>query len=125
LQAGELWRLVTPVLLHGSLLHLGFNMLWLYGLGSQIEAGRGTWPFLGLMLVFAVASNLTQYLWAGPHFLGMSGVVYGLFSYVWMQSRYMPKPDLWIDKGNAVILIVWLFLCMTGLLGPIANAAHV
>jgi GlpG protein len=86
LLAGEVWRLVTPVLLHGSLLHLGFNMLWLYSLGSQVETGRGTLRFLALVLAFSVVSNLTQYLWAGPNFLGMSGVVYGLFAYVWMQS---------------------------------------
>jgi GlpG protein len=125
LLAGEVWRLVTPVLLHGSLLHLGFNMLWLYSLGSQVETGRGTLRFLALVLAFSVVSNLTQYLWAGPNFLGMSGVVYGLFAYVWMQSRYMPRPDLWIDKNNAIVLMVWLVLCMTGLLGPIANAAHI
>lgn len=125
LQAGELWRLVTPTLLHGSLLHLGFNMLWLYSLGSQIENTRGRWLHVGLLIVFAVASDLAQYLWSGPHFLGMSGVVYGLFGYVWMQARYAPRPDLFIDKANAVILMGWLVLCMSGLLGNVANAAHV
>jgi GlpG protein len=55
----------------------------------------------------------------------MSGVVYGLFAYVWMHARYMRAPDLWIDKNNTILMIGWLLACMTGLLGPVANAAHV
>jgi GlpG protein len=125
LQEGEVWRLVTPILLHGSVLHLGFNMLWLYSLGSQIEIQRGKLRFIALLLFLAMSSNVAQYLWAGPNFLGMSGVVYGLFGYIWMQARYLPRPDVWIDKSTAVVLMVWLVICMTGLLGPIANAAHV
>lgn len=125
LQAGEFWRLVTPILLHGSLLHVAFNMLWLYSLGSQIEVKRGAPTFVGIVLAAAVVGNVAQYLWAGPNFWGMSGVVYGLFGFVWLQSRTMTNPDIWIEKGNVVLLVGWLLFCMTGLLGPIANAAHV
>lgn len=124
LQEGEIWRLVTPILMHGSVLHLGFNMLWLYNLGGQIEQRRGKLPFVALVLCTAVFSNLTEYLWSGPAFLGMSGVVYALAGYVWMQARY-GVPDLYLDKVNVVILVGWMFLCMTGLVGRVANAAHV
>lgn len=125
LGAGQVWRLVTPVLMHGSFLHIGFNMLWLYTLGGQIERRRGSWPFVMLFLAIAILSNLTQYVWRGPAFLGMSGVVYGLFGYVWMQSRYGRSQDLWIDRNSAVLLVGWLVVCMTGALGPVANGAHV
>jgi len=59
-----------------------------------------------------------------PLFGGMSGVLYGLFGYAWMKSRFEPGLGLWVDQGTVVILIAWFFLCMTGLVGPIANAAH-
>jgi GlpG protein len=81
--------------------------------------------YVGLLLLLAVGSDLAEYLWSGPMFHGMSGVVYELFGYVWMQARYLPRPDLFIDRNNAIVLMVWLFLCMSGLLGAIANAAHV
>src|SRR5690606_37673500 len=52
LAEGEVWRLVTPIFLHANLLHLGFNMLWLYSLGSQVELQRGKWRFTALLLSF-------------------------------------------------------------------------
>ena len=38
---GELWRLLTPALLHGSLLHIAFNMYALYSLGTSLERYYG------------------------------------------------------------------------------------
>ena len=71
IRQGQLWRLLTPIFLHLGWLHLVFNLFWLYYLGSQIEARRGTW-FLGWMiLVIAVLSNLLQYfVGQSPMFLG-------------------------------------------------------
>ena len=125
LEAGQVWRLVSPVFLHAGFIHLGFNMLWLYNLGRQIEVMRGRRLYVALLFGVAVVSSLTQYVWEGPYFVGMSGVVYGLFAYVWMQARFMSSPDLWIDKNNSILIMGWLLACMTGLLGPVANAAHV
>ena len=78
---GEIWRLFTPILMHGDFLHIFFNMLWLRDLGSMIEGRQGTWLFALQVLVFALISNMVQYILSGPSFLGMSGVVYGLFGY--------------------------------------------
>ena len=49
--AGQLWRLITPVLLHGGLLHLGFNMYALYILGPGLERYFGHLRFLALSLI--------------------------------------------------------------------------
>lgn len=121
---GEVWRLVTPVFLHFGPMHLLFNMLWLHSLGSAIEIRRGTFRFALLVLWLAAASNTAEYLWSGPTFGGMSGVVFGLFGYVWIKSRFDPSAGLYIDPGNVTMMLFWLVLCMTGLVGRIANAAH-
>jgi GlpG protein len=55
----------------------------------------------------------------------MSGVNYALFGYIWIKQRYEPYLGLGISDQSSLILIVWLFLCMTGWVGPVANAGHV
>ena len=121
---GQVWRLFTPVFLHFTLLHLLFNMLWLRDLGSMIEAHKGPGALLGLILAMAAFSNVAQYLHSGPMFGGMSGVVYGLFGYIWMQTRFNPASGLVLQAQTVTMMIVWFFVCLTGLVGHVANTAH-
>ena len=127
---GQIWRLVTPVFLHFSILHILFNMVWLLDLGTMIELRRNWRVLAVLFLVIAVTSDFGQYLYMAqripsfPFFGGMSGVVYGLFGYVWMKGRYEPEQGMALHPNNISIMLFWLVLCMTGALGPIANAAH-
>jgi len=121
---GQIWRLFTPMFIHFGILHLFFNMLWLRDLGSMIEARKSSWMLLLLVLVFAGASNIAQYVQSGPIFGGMSGVVYGLFGYMWMQSKFNPASGLSLQPQTVTMMIAWFFLCLTGLMGPIANTAH-
>ena len=121
---GEVWRLLTPILLHFSVLHILFNMMWLHHLGGAIESHEGT-RRLGLMVaVMGLVSNLLQYWMAGPMFGGMSGVVYGLFGYTLMCVRFDPASPYELDRVNTVLMIGWFFLCLTGAVGNIANWAH-
>lgn len=129
---GEVWRLITPILLHFGLPHIFFNMLWLQTLGNAIEFRRGTWAITGIVLVVAIVSNVAEYevsAWMGQinpgRFGGMSGVNYGLFGYLWVKDRFDPSAGLAISRQTTMWMMLWLFLCMTGLVGPIANTAHV
>lgn len=122
--SGQIWRLVTPMFIHYGALHLVFNMLWLKDLGGQIEKEYGWGHLLGLVGVIAGVSNGVQYWWHGPHFGGMSGVVYGLFGYIWYRSYYEPGCRVDVDEGTKKLMLIWLFVCMTGAFGAIANAAH-
>jgi GlpG protein len=123
---GEIWRLVTPIFMHVTILHLIFNMCWLYALGGAIERRRGALRYVSLVLVLAVLSNLTQYFlghptWDGstlrlvlqPNFAGMSGVVYGLFGYIWMKARFQPELGLGMHPNTITFMMLWFFLCMT------------
>lgn len=122
--SGQVWRLFTPVLLHFSLWHLLFNLLWMQDLGTALEARIGTWRFAGLVVLVAVASNLAQYVAGGAGFGGMSGVVYGLFGYLWVRSRQDFHFGLYVSSMTSSLLLVFLALGIFGLLGPTANAAH-
>jgi len=123
-RAGEVWRLFTPVLIHFGPVHLLFNMMWLFQLGSMIEGRQGHTHFALLTLGLAIGSNLAQYRLFGPEFGGMSGVIYGLFGYIWLRGKFDPGSGLFIDRQNVVLMIVWFFLCLTGWIGPVANGAH-
>jgi GlpG protein len=121
---GQVWRLFTPMFLHFSIIHILFNMLWLRDLGSMIEARKSPGLLLVLVLTIAAISNLAQFQVSGPMFGGMSGVVYGLLGYVWMQGRFNPASGLALQKQTVTLMIVWFFLCLSGLMGNIANTAH-
>jgi len=120
----EPWRLLTPMLIHFGIMHLVFNMLWLYRLGSQIEkVERSARALLGLVVLTQVPGALVQFSVSGPLFGGMSGVVYGLFGFTWMQARYASKGYALTDQDTLWIM-GWFVLCATGLVGHVANAQH-
>lgn len=78
--SGEWWRLVTATFLHGSLLHLGFNLLALWLLGTQIEKFLGSKNFLILYFASAIGGSLASYYFSPPatFSIGASGAVFGL-----------------------------------------------
>ncbi len=125
LRAGELWRLFTPIFVHFGALHLLFNMMWLWDLGGAIERLKRA-SFLALFVAGSgAASNLLQYgITRSPNFGGMSGVVYALLGYVWMQGRFHPAFGIALHRSTVAMMLAWYALCWTGLLGPIANWAH-
>ena len=134
---GQVWRLVTPAFIHFGWLHIIFNMMWLYQLGGQIEMRRGSLRLALLVVAIAGLSNFCQYyvgfsLLGGlrttpnPMFGGMSGVVFGLLGYSWMKSRYDPASGVFIRPDTVTFMIIWFFLCLSGIgfFSHVANTAH-
>ncbi|MDA7916301.1 rhomboid family intramembrane serine protease [Verrucomicrobia bacterium] len=122
IKTGQIWRMVTPVILHGSLLHIIFNMMWFVQLAGMIERIQGSAFVAGLIVTLSIISNLTQYSFVGSNFVGMSGVVYGLVGYIWMREKCDFASGYHLSPNAFIILIVWFFLCF-GMEG-IANHAH-
>ena len=59
--------MITPIFIHFNLLHLIFNMYWLFALGTEIEFRRKSWRFLLFVFVAALVSNVGQfYFTRGP-----------------------------------------------------------
>ena len=123
-ESGEVWRLVTPIFLHFGILHIAFNMFWLYDLGTLIERKLGSWRYLLIVLVMAIVSNVAQFVAAGPMFGGMSGVVYGLFGYAWVRGRLDPTCGLYLRPDIAFWMIGFFVICALGLIPNVANWAH-
>ncbi len=121
---GQVWRLVTPIFIHFGVIHLVFNMFWLFDLGGQIERARRSPFLLGLVAAAAVIPNVSEYFWSGPFFGGMSGVVYALFGYVWIKGKYEPHLNMGVSQQTVLIMMVWLVICMVGVIPNVANMAH-
>ncbi len=121
---GEPWRAILPIFLHYGAMHLVFNMLWLKELGGQIEFLKGRVFLGGLVAAVAVLSNSAQFLATGPGFGGMSGVVYGLFGYLWIKSKREPWSGFIIDPQTVWMMLAWFGLCFTGWFGPVAHIVH-
>ena len=121
----QFFKMLSPILLHGGLVHLAFNMMWLWELGSRIEKFQSMLTMVITVVVLGLVSNTIQYLYGGGNnFGGMSGVVYGLFAYIWMWQLFEPRAGLGLP-GSLIIFMLLSLVIMTMLgLSMIANAAH-
>lgn len=123
--SGQWWRLLGPALIHFSVLHIAFNLLWWWSLGRQIEITFGITSLLMLFVFSAVVSNVAQLLVSGANFGGLSGVVYALVGCVWWLGWLKPNWGLTLPKPIVVFLLVWLVVGYLDVL-PVhmANTAH-
>ncbi|MCQ4264222.1 rhomboid family intramembrane serine protease [Stutzerimonas stutzeri] len=133
LATGQWWRLITPIFVHFGILHLAMNSMWFWELGRRIEAHQRAWMLLALTIAFGLVSNFAQYLFGGPGiFGGLSGVLYGLLGHCWLYQKLAPNAAYRLPPGVVVLMLVWLVICLTGVIEvlsfgalAIANAAHV
>jgi rhomboid protease GluP len=75
---GQYWRLITPMFLHGSLLHIGFNMYALYAIGPALERFYGHWRFALLYLLAGFAGNVLSFAMSPAPSYGASTAIFGL-----------------------------------------------
>ena len=119
------WRLFTPMFLHFGWLHIAFNLWWLKDLGTAIERVFSSRYLLMLVLCIAVFSHALEYLVSGPtRFGGMSGVVYGLFAFIWIRGRLDPSFPYRMPQVLVTFMLLWLGLGFVGFIGHIANWVH-
>ncbi len=127
---GGWWRLVTPMLLHFSWLHITFNLLWVWEVGRRIEYVHG-WRWLVIVTALAsVAANALQAILAPmQRFGGLSGIVFAYLGYVMIWDWFRPNNRIGLAKGVYIVMLAYLFLGFSGFidllgLGSLANGAH-
>jgi len=127
-ETGEWWRFITPIIMHFSWLHITFNLLAWMEFASKIEREHGSLRLIALMIFIGTLSNLVQFYASGPNFGGLSGVLFGLFGYMWIYGKLNPLSGLVLRRELVIVLMLWLAFGFTPLaanvIGPIANAAH-
>ncbi|CAN5604713.1 hypothetical protein BH20CHL6_BH20CHL6_12920 [soil metagenome] len=130
---GELYRLVTVVLVHDSRLplHLAFNMYALYIVGPIVEALYGRAVFLGAYVVMAAFASTASFLVNPAPAVGASGAVFGLFGMLLVGGRvYKPimgrqASAMTSQIGVLIVFNLVLGFGIAGFGGRIDNSAHV
>eukprot|EP00560_Eucampia_antarctica_P010147 CAMPEP_0197829076 /NCGR_PEP_ID=MMETSP1437-20131217/5541_1 /TAXON_ID=49252 ORGANISM="Eucampia antarctica, Strain CCMP1452" /NCGR_SAMPLE_ID=MMETSP1437 /ASSEMBLY_ACC=CAM_ASM_001096 /LENGTH=362 /DNA_ID=CAMNT_0043430557 /DNA_START=44 /DNA_END=1129 /DNA_ORIENTATION=+ len=78
LQGQQLYRLITPIFLHGNAIHLIMNTYSLQNIGPEVERMFGPGRFMAAYLVSGVAGNVFSSIYTPNPSLGASGAIFGL-----------------------------------------------
>lgn len=116
LEIPEKYTLITYMFLHGSLLHLGGNMLFLWVFGDNIEDAVGHFKFLIFYLLCGIAGGLTHTFMlpdSTSPLIGASGAISGIIGAYLMLH---PRVQLWVlvlgriplPVNAALAIIAWL-----------------
>ncbi len=99
---GEYYRLLTSAFMHGSLLHIAFNMYALYLFGPPLEAALGRVRYLSLYLLSALGGSAASYAFNAPSgaSLGASGAVFGLLGAFFVVNRKFGR-----DNSGLLVLV--------------------
>lgn len=122
---GQVWRLITPMFLHGSILHLGLNMYALIILGRSLEAIYDSWRFLALYLLGGFAGNVLSFIFSPAPSLGSSTAIFALIA---AEAVYVYQNRTYYGARARPILMNVLFVAMLnfiiGLSPGIDNWGH-
>jgi len=126
---GEWWRLFTSLFLHGSLLHLAFNMIALWQVGQLVERLFGSLRFGALYLVAGLCGGIASVMW-NPHVnsVGASGAIFGIVGglFAFMRRENSGIPPTVVNDLRGTLLPFLAFNLAAGFLYPHTdNAAHI
>lgn len=102
--SGEWWRLITAGFLHGSIIHLLFNVYILWVIGSQLESIVGKAKFIIIYFISLLGGSLASYLFSpfGSYSIGASGAIFGLMGAMLVVGR---KRNLDISQITTLVVI--------------------
>jgi GlpG protein len=125
---GAYWALVSSCFVHVEVWHLVFNVYWLWVLGGTLERLLGAPRWLAFFLASAVTSSGLQLGSSGVTGIGMSGVVYAMFGFLWVAARRRPELRRVLARNTVYLFFFWLVGCVVadaaGIV-EIGNMAHV
>jgi rhomboid protease GluP len=116
------WRFVTAVFLHGSVMHIVFNMWVLMDIGPQIEELYGSARYLFIYVLTGIGGYVVSSTF-GKFSVGGSGALLGLIGVLLAITTGRRSAGMQMLRGQ---IIRWLiYIAVFGFLFPgIDNFAH-
>lgn len=114
--SGALWQPVTYMFLHANLIHLFFNMLWLYFFGPEVElyfSRKRFFVFYIFTGAVAVLFNFIPYVLQGyqPPVIGASGAIMGVlvaFAFINPEREFFLFPFPVPINARGIVFVVIL-----------------
>lgn len=125
------WQLISYQFMHGSFMHIFFNMFALYMFGTELENLWGSRKFLIYYLLCGVGAGILQIFTADAPTVGASGSVYGLlaaFGMTYPNRQVMMFPLFIPIPAKYFVLIfgaIELFSGFSNTNSGVAHFAHV
>lgn len=122
---GQIWRLITSIFMHGSLIHLLVNMYSLYILGNQVETYIGKWKYLFVYLISGICGSLLSAV-LNPNVVsvGASGAIFGLAGCL-LYFGYHYRTYLGSAIKDQILPVIIINLIIGFSMSGIDNAAHI
>ncbi|MBC7187890.1 MAG: rhomboid family intramembrane serine protease [Calditrichaeota bacterium] len=121
--AGKWWTLITAIYLHGNLLHLLFNVLWIRQLGPAVEELFGTPRLLLIFTLSGAAGMLLSGLLGVGFTIGASGAIFGLMGALISYGR-MHGGLMGSLLSRQLLLWAVVLLAMGFMMPGVNNVAH-
>jgi GlpG protein len=125
---GSYWGLVTSNFLHTELWHIAFNLYWLWIFGKKIEFESSKTFFVLLILSSALVSSLSELSFGDTTGIGLSGIGYSLFGFIFVKRRTSEDYKDYLDQRTKQLFLFWLVICFVltqTKTWNVGNAAHV
>jgi rhomboid protease GluP len=127
--SGEWWRLVLPIFLHGGLIHIGFNTMFLVDIGPQVERLYGSARYMFIYVFTGICSFLASTAWNLFRYggfgvaIGASGALAGLVGV--MLGMTTRRGGTYAREIRSQMMRMVLYLVIMAILPfGIDNAAH-
>lgn len=108
IREGQFWRTLTPIFLHYDIFHLFFNMIWLIVLGKQMEQRLGPSRYILFIVITGILSNTLQYFMAGPNFIGFSGVLCAMLTFIWVRQKRAAWEGYQLQTSTFTFIMVFI-----------------
>nr|MDB5256172.1 rhomboid family intrarane serine protease [Chitinophagaceae bacterium] len=125
---GSYWGLITSNFLHIEIWHIFFNIYWIWILGKKIEYESNKFFYGLLIITSALASSCIQLAFSNGTGIGLSGIAYAFFGFIYIKSLSEEEYKNYIDNRTSLLFMIWLVLCIvltqTGTFN-VANGGHI